>query len=98
MRKRSKNSEKSQKSNRGDKIIRIPVDSKTYEALCEDPVRFREKISELVVCYPEIFPSNIGEGYEFHDKRKSKKQSFTHRRIRLRDGSIYSLYSHSWLP
>jgi hypothetical protein len=97
-RRRSKNSEKLQKSNRGDTIIRIPVDSKTYEVLSEDPVKFRAKIAELVVSHPEIFPSNIGEGYEFHDKRKSKKQSFTHRRIRLRDGSIYSLYSHSWLP
>ncbi len=88
-RKRSKSNEKLQKSNRGDKIICIPVDSKSYEVLCEDTVKFRAKISELIVLYPELFPATIREGYEFHDKRTSKKQSFTHRRILLRDENKY---------
>jgi hypothetical protein len=97
-RKRSKSNKKLEKSNRGDNIIRLPIDKTTYEELSLDTVKFRAKLSELISVHPEIFPTEISLGYEFHDKRTSKKQAFTHRRIRLRDGRIYGLYSHSWLP
>jgi hypothetical protein len=97
-RKRSKNTEKVAESNRGDKIIRLPISVQEYEKLSKDVVQFRVKLEELHRLYPEIFPTNFALGYEFHDKRLSKKQGVSHRRIALRDGSIYALYSHVWMP
>ena len=44
-RKRSKNTNKLEKSNRGDKIIRLPIDISTHEALLCDTIKFREKLS-----------------------------------------------------
>jgi len=72
-RKRGKNTNKLEKSNRGDKIIRLPIDISTYEALLCDTVKFREKLTELISLHPELFPCNIIDGYEFHHKRFSKK-------------------------
>ncbi len=96
-RKRSKSNNKLENSNCGDKIIRLPIDKTTYEGLSLDTVKFRVKLSELLSLHPELFPAEMALGYEFHDKQTIKKQAFTHRRIRLRDGRIYALYSHSYL-
>jgi hypothetical protein len=64
-RKRSKSNKKLEKSNRGDNIIRLPIDKTTYEELSLDTLKFRASLSELISLHPEIFPTGISLGYEF---------------------------------
>jgi hypothetical protein len=56
-----------------------------YKEIVVDGCAYREWLDEMIVTYPELFPGNIGEGYNLHDSRSSAKLKGMHlRRICLK--------------
>lgn len=69
-------------SNVGNKSICLPVPSvAVYEALISNPVAFRWHVKLCAAKYPEILPSQIADGFWFHDFVTSSKLSLRMRRI-----------------
>ena len=67
------------------KSIIVPVDLEEYKAIVTDPTRFRACLDEMIAIYPELFPTQIAEGYTLHDMRGSiKLPDIELRRIKLR--------------
>lgn len=68
--------------------ICLPFDKENYDDIVKDPLQFRLVIDEMVVRYPELFPSNILNGYQLKGDYYSKKQGITIRRIKTKDPEI----------
>jgi hypothetical protein len=68
--------------------ICLPFDEGTYDEIVKDPLQFRLFIDEMIVQHPELFPSNIMNGYQMKDGYYSKKLGITTRRITTKDPKI----------
>ncbi len=51
---------------RGSKRICIPIDREEYEQVIDDKKGIRQLLDTYIEQYPEIFPSDIGQGYKLH--------------------------------
>ena len=69
------------------KRICLPLNSEEHEKMVKDAQHFREKLDEYIACYPELFPSDIGQGYQLHGKTEIsvKLPEVRMRRIRLNE-------------
>ena len=68
-----------------------------YPTIIEDAFQFRLYIDEMIVKFPELFPSNISEGYRMKDSYTSKKLSVTVRRIDV-SGVFYTIRPSFVMP
>jgi len=48
------------------KRITLPLDLTGYNELLYDKQAFRKCLNEMIQNYPELFPSNINQGYKLH--------------------------------
>ena len=94
--KRKVSSEKNAPSNRGSHTIRIYTEF--YEEVVKDAKLYRAVLDDYYKQYPEVFPLTFESGYKLHDIIKTKKQSLTIRRIKLRDGSVYEVVPSDYMP
>jgi hypothetical protein len=83
---------------RGHATICLPFGEDEYEALVDDPKRFRERLDACFAEMPELFPEGFAQGYSMKDARTSRKQDVSLRRIVLRDGRSYSIRPSFLMP
>lgn len=82
-RKREQDKEILTKSNRGSRIIRLPITEEAYLELISDRKTFISKLSVYAKSYPTLFPLDWqGTDYGFHQYRISKKTGLRHGLIR----------------
>ncbi len=66
------------------KRITLPIEWELYEQLIQDSQIFRAHLDQMIGQYPELFPTQIAQGYRLHDKRSSQKMpGVSLRRIKL---------------
>ena len=85
---------------RGDKSICLPVTSeKQYRQIIKDANAFRQYIAQTCNKHPEIFPTELEQGFWFHDFVFSTKQQLPLRRIKLKENSeVYQLRPDFMMP
>ena len=84
----------------GHKTICLPFESEVeYRKLITKGSTFRKKLDALIAKHPELFPSNISEGYWLHDSIHSKKRDIKTRRIKLvANEAVYQIRPAFLLP
>lgn len=87
-------------STRGDQTICLPVESETqYRQIVLDSQAFRLFLDQALTTHPELFPSQMLEGFHFYDFVHSLKQDLTLRRIKLTaNGDIYQIRPDFMMP
>ena len=85
------------RSSRGHRTICLPIAEGTYRQIVNDPVKFRHAIDDDFRRLPELFPRNF-EGYQLMGHRVSAKQGVMIRRVRLKDGTTYSIRPSFLMP
>lgn len=67
------------------RTIILPIGTKEYHQIIDSKILYRKKIDALIEQYPEIFPSNIMDGYSFLGYSKNTlKLPISRRVIRLK--------------
>ncbi len=91
---------KPKKLPRGSSTIRIHFSQEMYPTIMDDKKKFRAYIDECIQKHPELFPKQIGEGYELHSKTApSVKLGIQQRRIKiLATGDVYSISPSFVMP
>jgi len=86
-RKRNCNQEKEALPIEGSKRLCIPLGKTEHEQVIGDKVAFREMLDEQIKAYPELFPSQISQGYHLHGLHPTSKKmpEVTLRRIKLKE-------------
>ncbi len=69
----------------------------TYETVVNNAPQYRNHLNEAIQNHPELFPDQIGSGYELKDRRESVKLKITIRRI-LVSGVSYSVRPSFAMP
>jgi len=65
--------------------IVLPIPRAIYGDLIENCDAYREYIDAMFVSCPELFPSDMAQGYTWHDRYHSRKMSaISVRRIKLK--------------
>jgi hypothetical protein len=79
--------------------ICLPVGKDAYQALIDDPARFRRWLDAAFRDCPELFPRAFAQGYTLKDDRVSAKTGLRTRRVRLRStGESFSVRPCFVLP
>jgi hypothetical protein len=79
--------------------ICLPIDQDSYQALIDDPPRFRAWLDAAFGGCPELFPAAFAGGYALKDDRSSAKTGLRLRRIRLTaTGESFSVRPSFVLP
>ncbi|MDC0535237.1 hypothetical protein OAO18_05415 [Francisellaceae bacterium] len=91
----------SNKSAKGSKIIRICCEHEEYYSAMNDGDKFRALLQRELNAYPELFPSEITNGFKLNGKTKASekldKQQF--QKIKLTStGEVYSVYPAFVMP
>ena len=85
------------RSSRGHRTICLPIAEEAYRQIVNDPVEFRRTIEDCFRRMPELFPRDF-EGFQLMGHRVSAKQGVTIRRLRLKDGTTYSIRPSFLMP
>lgn len=84
-------------SSRNNRIIRLPFLQDDYAEIVADYTLFRGYLDKMILQYPELFPSDIRQGYRMKDGYMSVKLGLMFRRIEV--GTIaYSIRPSFVLP
>jgi hypothetical protein len=75
----------------------VPIPEPTYQRIIDDPRAFRRTIDDCFQRMPELFPRNF-PGYQLMGHRVSAKRGVTIRRVRLTDGTAYSIRPSFLMP
>jgi hypothetical protein len=79
--------------------ICLPIDQESYQALIDDPARFRAWLDAAFADCPELFPQGFADGYTLKDDRASAKTGLRLRRVECKaDGRAYSVRPSFVLP
>jgi hypothetical protein len=84
-------------TNRKNRVICLPFTNEAYDEVLQDLSKFRRYIDEISIKHPELFPSEIANGYQFKDKTISKKKNITIRRIAI-NGIAYTIRPSFIMP
>ena len=68
---------------RKNRNICLPFTQENYEKIVYEPIKFRKSIDDRIKAFPELFPSEIVNGYLMKDIYRSKKQLIWIRRIEV---------------
>lgn len=67
------------------KRITLPIEWEAYKRLVDDKEAFRHWLDNMIIDYPELFPTAVAQGYNLHDQRTSRKMpEVSLRRIKLK--------------
>lgn len=86
-----------QSTHRSNKTICLPFSQQDYNANVNDPINFRKCIDDRIKLFPELFPSEITNGYQMKDIYLSKKRSIMIRRIQI-DDTAYTIRPSYLMP
>lgn len=86
------------RSPRLQRTLCLPIDDDRYRTVIDRPQEFRRLLDDCFRRMPELFPSNFARGYRLKDRRVSAKRGLPIRRVRLRDGSVYSVRPSFLMP
>lgn len=78
--------------------ICLPIGEEEYREIVGDPSRFRGFLEASYQTMPELFPADFGKGFELKDRRPSVKLGMKIRRVKLRDGTAYSVRPSFVMP
>src|SRR5512147_1197357 len=84
-------------TSRGHRTICLPIPEPTYQRIIDDPCAFRRTLDDCFQRMPELFPRNF-PGYQLMGHRVSAKRGVTIRRVRLKDGTAYSIRPAFLMP
>lgn len=84
-------------ASRGHRTICLPIPEPTYRRIIDDPRVFRRTIDDWLRRRPELFPRNF-QGYQLMGHRVSAKRGVTIRRVRLKNGTAYSIRPSFLMP
>jgi hypothetical protein len=87
-----------QEPGRKNSTICLPVDESEYTPIVNDHARFRDWLWQQYQQHPELFPPDFGQGFCMKDSRTSGKLGVVNRRIRLRDGTDWSIRPSFVMP
>jgi hypothetical protein len=76
---------------RGSHTICVPAVEAEYDAVVQDPGRFRAWLVGAARRSPELFPEGFAEGFRMKDAYVSRKLGVRLRRVELRDGRSYAV-------
>jgi len=76
----------------------LPIAEEAYSQIVNDPAEFRRAIDDCFRRMPELFPADFANGYRLKDDRMSAKQEIPIRRVRLKDGTAYSIRPSFLMP
>src|SRR5437764_13582496 len=82
---------------RGHRTICLPIPEPTYQRIIDDPRAFRRTIDDGFQRMPELFPRDF-HGYQLMGHRRSAKRGVMIRRVRLKDGTAYSIRPSFLMP
>src|SRR5512135_2178096 len=86
------------RSPRLQRTLCLPIDEDRYRTVIDRPQEFRRLLDDCFRRMPELFPSSFARGYRLKDRRVSAKRGLPIRRVRLRDGSVYSVRPSFLMP
>ena len=84
-------------ASRGHRTICLPIPESTYQRTIDDPRAFRHTIDDYLQRMPELFPRNF-PGFQLMGHRRSAKRGVMIRRVRLKDGTAYSIRPAFLMP
>ena len=89
-----------EKVSQSSKRIVLAIDLEMYKALVKVPEAFRRWVDEEITRHPELFPSEIVNGYDLHSIRTSRKLTdVTLRRIKLKSTQeVFGIAPSSVMP
>ena len=73
-----------QSTHRSNKTICLPFSQQDYNANVNDPVNFRKCIDDRIKLFPELFPSEITNGYRVLSASVCWAKNFLKRSVRGR--------------
>jgi hypothetical protein len=76
----------------------LPVTEEKYQQCIEDIQAFRQLLDACFAQEPDLFPKHFGQGYEIKDGRVAKKTKLKLRRIRLKDGTAFTIRPSFVMP
>ena len=84
----------------GNKHICLPFASEAqYRDYIDDPAQYRQYLSRMLDQHPELFPTDMDQGFTFHDCYVSLKQDLIVRRIKLKaTGAVFALRPSFVMP
>ena len=85
-------------SNQEDHTIILPIGQAEYEQIITDWPKFRAWIDKQYQLNPEIFPETFEKGYKLHDDKTSEKTGVMTRRIKLRNGQVWTVRPSFVMP
>ena len=80
------------------RTICLPICEEQYRQIIDHPPQFRHFLDSCYQQMPELFPENFSQGYELKDQRVSEKAGLRIRRIKLREGTAYSIRPSFVMP
>jgi hypothetical protein len=83
---------------RRSRTICLSATEENYENMVKDPRAFRRWVTDAFEESPELFPAAFTPMFSLKDRRVSRKQQMTVRRIRLSDGSAWSVRPSFVMP
>jgi hypothetical protein len=89
-----------EKVSKPSKRIILPIEMETYKEIVKEPELFREWVDQHIASWPELFPSEIGQGYDLHSKYGSKKMpEIVLRRIEMKKNEdVYTIAPSGVMP
>ncbi|MGD8406346.1 MAG: hypothetical protein PVJ21_22005, partial [Anaerolineales bacterium] len=89
-----------EKVSKPSKRIVLASDLERYKEIVDVPETFREWVDENIARHPELFPSEIGNGYDLHSIHISRKlPDVILRRIKLKKTQeVFSIAPSSVMP
>lgn len=85
-------------SPRDNRTIILPIEQEKYEPIVRSPQHFRAWIDSNYRRHPELFPATFEQGYKLHDKNTSDKIGIQTRRIKLKNGQVWTLHPSFVMP
>jgi len=85
-------------SQRHNRTIILPIEQEKYRPIVSAPQQFRVWIDHNYRLHPEIFPDHFNGNYKLHDDSTSEKTEVRTRRIKLRNGEVWTVHPNSVMP
>jgi len=85
-------------SQQEDRTIILPIRQDEYEKIVSVFQKFRAWLDQQFRLHPELFPETFEKGYKLHDMNTSSKIGVVTRRIKLRNGQVWTVYPSFVMP
>ncbi len=80
------------------RTICLACTEEDYSTIVKDAEQFRSWVKKSFSFHPELFPEGFAEGFTLDDRRTSTKMKLTLRRIKLRDGTRFTIRPSFVMP